>query len=179
MALLTFKERFPWKTGDQFDPTNFEKLLPTGVKCHSFRMKFHWFPGRKIHFWIGSPRNSHHKHLNPHPLKMPKSMVSYWTREEDPVPLCYAVENFKMFFDGNGENFTFSLEINGQEQGLENLELIAYRDGFTSLERFIQYFNFERIRYQSDILEGRNETSSNVRRFQVSDQSDQRRRRRD
>lgn len=172
MALLTFSTNWPWA-----EPTGFEFLIETGGKRHTIRSGASWFSGRKIHHWMGSPRN---RSSNPKALLLPFHRSSWWKLIQPPegidkgvydsdemalifpgavtvphlvaVPVCYAVEKITICNRGNGLMVFVgeTCEPHTMLMGDELRDLI-HNDGFTSA------VDFERFFYKTGFIEGANQ----------------------
>ena len=70
--ILSFSREFPWDA-----PSHFKDRILTGQKKHTFRSDSSelWAPGKKIHYWMGTPR---YQGNNPFQIFPDFEHVDYW-----------------------------------------------------------------------------------------------------
>lgn len=173
MALLTFSTNWPWGI-----PTGFDYLLRTGAKPHTIRSGNSWFPERKIHHWMGSPRNPS---SNPEAMKLRFDMASHWRLIQPPqgiekgiysasemfaifpdslflphlvaVPVCFATEKITICNRGHGL-MVFVGETCEPHTMLigKELDRLVKMDGFNSKDDFERFFVGKGYVYRSNQL---------------------------
>jgi len=104
-----------------FSETKFEQLIKDGVKIHTIRIDTSnsWKVGKKIHFWVGNPRNTKAKN-KPHQFGTGK------------------ISNIEPIFIDTINNYII---INSVKFGSKiELDEIAINDGFENWEEMKTFF---------------------------------------
>jgi len=108
-----------------FSRKEFETLIKQGVKIHTIRQDKHnrWKPGRKIHFWLGNPRN-----VKKHPYQFGEGK-------------CTDVAFIEIFPKKNMVRISYDGVNYGTFCKIQELNELAVDDGFTNWEHMKEWFS--------------------------------------
>ena len=100
--------------------------IKKGKMIHTIRLdkSNRWKKGAKIHFWRGNPRNVNAK-KKPYPFS---------------EAVCKSVQNIEIINPTEYLNHTI-IKIDGRQLTMEEMQQLAWNDGFENLAAFQFYFN--------------------------------------
>lgn len=106
-----------------FSKDSFVESIKSGIKIHTIRAdeSGRWKPGQKIHFWRRNPRNTKG---NPYPFG---------------ESICKSVQTIGI--DPVAKKVEIGLNGIENELSISGINLLAFQDGFNSVDEFWAWFN--------------------------------------
>jgi len=122
--ILGYKKQFPWGT-----PTDFKRKILEGIKKHTIRADAYdrWDEGRKIQHAHGV-RTKQYDHFKDDECTGTQRIYIGKTN----------TKNLNSFWRYNG--YKYSVIVDKKRLTLAGMVELAYRDGFDSLDDFLQWF---------------------------------------